>query len=121
MSNYRLPVFERLSAFDCQKEFDLSEMNRKVVNRNTRAILDALSDVKKMKDQLITAKVSANHQGAINYVELIDDETTIVLSTQQQEKIIEAIYGYRLEAKPNVVEDECTKIKIVIKEINVIE
>ena len=112
--NWALPVSERLITNTCDG-IERSIM-RKLEYNNRQAVLEVLNGTSKEADEFvpldgkIVSLLSVNPNGHINYVEILDEESSINLKGDRRQAVIEAFYAYKFEPIHAASIDQCHKL-----------
>lgn len=91
---------------------------RKVIQRNSLAVLKFITENQDGTELII--KVCADKSGEIQSSEILPESTAIILKGKEKD-ILEAVKGYRFEADPDALEEECGKLRIRINKRNQIQ
>jgi|GEM_PF-6989540 len=100
------------SARQSQTDYsNLQKMGRKIVKRNIQGILNVINPMNVSNSQIVT-KVCINKGGDISFVELIENETSTLLTHAEKKDVLKAIYGYKYEASQTAPAEECGKLTV---------
>lgn len=89
---------------------------RKVIHRNFKDILAV--NFENQEGKRIVAKICINKSGHVVFAELLDLETSAIIPSGKEKKVLKGFYGYRYEADPSAPEEQCGKLTFIIENIN---